>query len=436
MRVGPLPSLSGPAPTCKPQPRMTSNSPVRPGELDGLLCELVLGRPMPSGERLLGVEYERLLLDRTTRASAPLDFCRQLMIDLVEDLDATPVVEGPIVKGLEAAHFAMSMEPGGQLEVASPPKRRLREIDACIEEATVAIERRLEGTRFELAAIGHAPVTPVEKLGLLPRERYRIMDAAMPARGPLTRNMMRATAGFQLTYDVRDREDAGARLALLYRFSPVLLALSANSREVAGRDSGYASFRHHVWWETDRARSGIPAGCLHAETAIDGYLRYAAEAEVLFLERDGGVVAAPGGSLEDLVRAGVITVADVELHLSSLFPFVRLRNYIEVRCFDALPWSECRSLLALVSGLIYCDHAFGAASALSEALVVDDPDALRALHEAAARDGLDAVGPDGRTFRAIASEMLDIARGTLGSDTCDWAEPDDLAAVAARVSGV
>ncbi|MGA1524454.1 MAG: glutamate-cysteine ligase family protein, partial [Planctomycetota bacterium] len=292
---------------------MTSNRPVRPGELEGLLDELVLGRPMPSGERLLGVEYERLLLDRVDRTSAPLDFCRQLMIDLVDDLGAEPIVEGPIVKGLDSARFAMSMEPGGQLEVASPPCRRLAEIDACMDAATAAIERRLEGTRFELAALGHAPVTPVEQLGLLPRERYRIMDATMPSRGPLTRHMMRAPAGFQLTYDVRDREDAGKRLALLYRFSPVLLALSANSREVAGRDSGYASFRHHVWWETDRDRSGIPAGCLHPETAIEGYLRYAADAQVLFLERDGVVVRAPEGSLEDLVRAGVLTVADVAL---------------------------------------------------------------------------------------------------------------------------
>jgi glutamate--cysteine ligase len=415
---------------------MTANRPVRPGELHALLDELVLGRPMPSGERLLGVEYERLLLDRNDRTSAPLDFCRQLMIDLVTDLDAEPVVEGPIVKGLNAARFAMSMEPGGQLEVASPPCRKLAEIDVCMDEATAAIERRLEGTRFELAAVGHAPVTPVERLGLLPRERYRIMDAAMPARGPLTRNMMRATAGFQLTYDVRDREDAGRRLALLYRFSPVLLALSANSREVAGKDSGYASFRHHVWWETDRDRSGVPAGCLHPETAIDGYLRYAAEAQVLFLERDGVVVAAPEGSLEDLARAGVLTVADVELHLSGLFPFVRLRNYIEVRCFDALPWPECRSLLALVSGLIYCDHAFDAASALSELLVVEDPEALRQLHEAAARDGLDATAPGGgRAFRAIASDMVDIARATLGGDKCDWADPADLDAASARISG-
>src|SRR5690606_32858926 len=183
--------------------------------------------------------------------------------------------------------FEMSMEPGGQLEVATPPHEQLADIDHALRRALDAIGRVLEPTPYELVALGHAPVTPVAELGLLPRDRYRIMDARMPARGPLSRNMMRATAGFQLTYDVADRDDASRKLALLYRLSPVLLAISANSRFVGGADSGYASFRHHVWWQTDRDRSGVPPGCMHAETAIDGYIGYAKAAHVLFLVRDG-----------------------------------------------------------------------------------------------------------------------------------------------------
>jgi glutamate--cysteine ligase len=412
---------------------MSQNRTVAPAELDALIERLVLGHPMPSGERLLGVEYERLLLDARTGASAPLDFCRGLLAGLVEDLGATPITEGQVLKGLSAEHFAMSMEPGGQIEVASPPFPNLVGIDASIRAASAAIERRLEGTPFALVCLGHAPVTPVEEIGILPRDRYRIMDARMPARGPLSRNMMRATAGFQLTYDVRDREDAGRRLALLYRFAPVLLAISANSRMVAGQDSGFASFRHHVWWETDRDRSGVPDGCMHPETAVDGYIRYAKAAHVLFLEQDGHAVPAPDLPLAELVARGGVREADVELHLTGLFPFVRLRNYIEVRCFDALPWDECRGLLALVSGLIYCDHAFEAAEELSRALLVDDPTAIRALHEDAARRGLEAVAVDGRGFRDIAREMVGIARATLGGETCDWAEVGDLEPIVARI---
>jgi glutamate--cysteine ligase len=330
----------------------------------------------------------------------------------------------------------MSLEPGGQFEVATPPLTKLWEVDQVIEESTAAIEAALEGTPWQLVCVGHAPVTPVAEIGMLPRERYRIMDARMPSRGPLTRNMMRGTAGFQLTYDVDDREDAGRKLALLYRLSPILLAISANSRQIEGRDSGWASFRHHVWWETDRDRSGVPEGCLFAETALEGYIEYAKRARVMFLHGENDLVAAPDLPLVELAARGVVTEADVDLHLSGLFPFVRLRNYIEVRCFDSLPWELTRSVMALVSGLIYCRHARAAVWGLSEAFLVEDPAALRALHEDAARRGLEARTPTGRSFASVARDMVEIARGTLGGETCDWAEPEDLDAIAARIDAV
>ncbi len=404
--------------------------------LDAAIERLLVGHPTPRGRRLLGIEYERLILERGTGKSAPVEQCVALMELLVDRLEAEPVTEHALVKGLRAARFEMSLEPGGQFEVAAPPLPRLADVDRVIGEATGAIDAELADTPFELVCVGHAPVTPVSEIGLLPRERYRIMDARMPSRGPLTRNMMRATAGFQLAYDVDDREDAGRKLALLYRLSPVLLALSANSRQIAGADSGFASFRHHVWWETDHDRSGVPAGCLHAETALSGYVEYAKRARVMFLHGEDDLVAAPDLPLAELVAKGQITEADLDLHLSGLFPFVRLRNYIEVRCFDSMPWELTRSVMALVSGLVYCNHAFAAAWELSGALLVEDPDALRALHEDAARRGLDARAPDGSTFAELARRLVSMARATLGGESCDWAEPSDLDAIAEHIEGV
>ena len=416
-------------------PCMTVPNPVEPSRLGEILEGKILGSPMPRGRRLLGVEYERLILDRETRASAPVDLTMRLMVELVHRLDAKPVTEGELVKGLIADGFELSMEPGGQIEIAAPPFATMREVDASLTRATGILEDYLAATPYELVSLGHAPVTPVDEIGLLPRERYRLMDARMPARGPLTRNMMRATAGFQLTYDVVDRDDAARKLALLYRLSPVLMTLCANSRRIAGADSGYASFRHHVWWATDLDRSGVPEGCLDVDTAIPGYIDYARRAHVLFLERDGHVVAAPDGTLEELVDRGAVTDADVDLHLSSLFPFVRLRNYIEIRCFDSVDWPLAKSVMALVSGLVYCDNAYAAAWELSEPFRILDPARLRALHEDAARLGLDAVAPDGRGFRAVADDLIDVAKATLGGATCDWSDEHDLDPVRAHVRG-
>ena len=394
-------------------------------ELDPLLEEQLLGGFMGLGTRMLGTEYERLILHKETNESAPVEFCRQMLVGL--DLPgAEPLMDGDVVKGMRADGYELSLEPGGQLEVSSVPLANLAAIDATMGRATANLDAYLAETQYRLACLGHAPVTRVEDIGLLPRERYKIMDADMPSRGPLTRNMMRATAGFQLTYDVTDREDAANKLALLYRLSPLLMAITANSRMIAGEDSGWASYRHKVWWETDRLRSGIPQGSMHAETAVEGYLAYAKQANLLFLHRDQGLIKAPAGSLEDLVAASEVSCEDLEGHLSTLFPFVRLRNYIEIRCLDSVEWSLARSVLALISGIVYCPDATRSAGELSEQLLLEDPIALRDFHLQAAKHGLDAIAPGGTKLRELAVELTSFSAATLGGGDCNWSLPEDL----------
>lgn len=407
--------------------------PITTDQLDSALEEELLGAPMARGGRHLGIEVEHLILDRSTQESAPLSFCRQLLEDLIPDLGGVGSKDGEVLNRVDGDLFFLTMEPGGQLEIATVPLHSLQEIDPVMLRVTEVVRSRLARTNYDLVSVGHAPVTKVSDLGLLPRKRYQIMDAEMPKRGSLTRNMMRATAGLQATYDIQDRADAGRKMAILYRLSPVLLAITANSRMAEGQDSGYASFRHRVWWDTDHDRSGVPDGCLHAETAVDGYIRYARQATMLFLDREDGLVPSPRKSLEQLVSEGQVTRPDLKLHLSSLFPFIRLRNYLEVRCLDAVEWPLAKGVLALMSGLIYCSKATAKAEILSEDLVVEDQPALRELHLGAARDALDARTPDGVSFRDLALELLDYSRATIGGPTCKWATPEDLDAVERRI---
>lgn len=410
-------------------------SPVSLETLDAAIEQHLIGRPMPSGRRMLGLELERLILHRDTRASAPLDFCRSFLAGLVDDLGAEPYEESGVLAKMRAGRFGVSMEPGGQLELDTEPCPNLATLEKIFTEVTGCIEKRLADTPYELVALGHAPQTPVEELDLLPRPRYQIMDSAMPVRGKLTRNMMRATAGLQMTCDFVDRDDAGRRLALLNRLSPVLMSLTANSSMVAGKPSGDASYRHRVWWETDASRVGIPEGTLDAATAVDGYVRFARRAIGLFAVRDGQTVAVEPKPFEELVGAGQVTQEDLELHMTSLFPFVRLRNYIEIRCFDTVEWPLAKSVLALLSGLCYCNKATAGAEALSESFAIRNPDELRAFHLEAARSGLDSSAPDGRGFRDVARELIELAAGRLGGPDCDWAKIDDLELVRRRVEG-
>jgi len=381
------------------------------------------------------MEIERLILDRETGESAPLEFCRELLALLVDDLGAEPISEGGVLSKMRSPRFGVSMEPGGQLELDTDPRPHLAELEPIFAEVTAVIEKRLAGTRYELVAVGHAPVTPAADLALLPRPRYQIMAVEMLKRGALTGHMMRATAGLQMTCDFADRAEAGRLLALLNRWCPVLMATTANSRMVGGSDSGHASYRHRVWWDTDTSRTGIPEGTLDAETAVDGYINFARRAIALFVMRDGSPVAAPPQPFEELVAAGGVTEEDLELHLTSLFPFVRLRNYLEIRCFDTVDWSLAKGVLALISGIVYCPNATAAAERLSEPLAIRAPDALREFHLEAARAGLEAVVPGGPSLRALAAELIELAGATLGADDCDFGMVEDLHTVRSLIDG-
>ena len=243
---------------------------VDPADLDATLETALIGNPKPQGRRLLGIEVERLILHEATRESAPLDFCRQLLDDLATDIGGQRFYDGEVLNRVDGDGFSFTMEPGGQLELATDPQASLSEIDPTMKMIRTLVDRRLEGTGYTPASLGHTPVSKIADLGLLPRRRYEIMDASMVPRGHLTRNMMRATAGFQLTYDVEDRADAGRKLALLNRLVPLMVAITANSRMVEGQDSGFESYRHYVWLHTDRDRVGVPEGGFHAAGQSSG----------------------------------------------------------------------------------------------------------------------------------------------------------------------
>jgi glutamate--cysteine ligase len=416
---------------------MPAGDPIRAEELDERILALLLAPRCGPARRQIGIEYERLLLDRSTGDSAPLEFCRELLASLVGPLGAEPTVEDGVLHRIRAPELDLSLEPGGQVEVSLAPCRSLAEVDALLARADAVLDAALAGTPWRLVALGHAPGAPVAALGLLPRRRYRIMDLEMPARGASSRSMMRATAGLQATFDFDDPADASAKLALLNRLVPLLAALAANSRSTEGSDSGFASWRHRIWLDTDTTRSGIASLALEPAAALDDYVRFARRAVVLFVRRNGVLHPAPRAPLADLVAHGTvpITAEDLELHLSSLFPFVRIRGYLELRCFDSVEWPRARALAGLVAALLYCGGARRGAAEVAAQLVPAARSALGELHLAAARDGLAARAPGGASFAELAGELLRLGRDALGMRGCIYAQPADLDPLAARLSG-
>lgn len=350
--------------------------------LVGLEAEVV---PVDRGGRPLPIEPDPATPDRPATAS--------LLSRLASDLGWCPVTSVVGSPGWRVpGGGTLSFEPGGQLEYSSPPMAGIDRLLAHVESVFEPIGTRAEAEGVVLMARGIDPRTPVEHAPLrLAGERYRRMADHYDRRGAAGRRMMRQTAALHLNVDAAGDPRTAWRVA--NALAPVLIAVFANSPRAAGAETGHRSFRAAQWRELDPTRTGVRP---RVDDAVGDYLAFALDAEA-FLVGSPGRPAAPFGAWPP----GALGLEHWNVHLSTLFPEVRPRGYLELRSVDALPLAWYGAPLALVAG------------------VLQDPETLReALHALppADHDTLVRAGRDGLADPDIAERAqraLDLAAAGL-----------------------
>jgi glutamate--cysteine ligase len=314
---------------------------------------------------------------------------------------------------LKAGRGALTLEPGGQFELSGAITRTIHEtaveLDAHLDEVRVLSEE----LGIHWLGAGCQPFTPAADMPLIPKSRYAFMAPFLEARGTMARGMMRGTSTVQANLDYRDEADCAEMVALSARLSPFVSALFANSSVVGGADSGYASYRCHIWTDTDPARCGTPAFFLDGTFSFARYVDWVLDVPTMFIRRDGGYVDLGGLPFRAFMSDGFeghrATLGDWELHLSTAFPDIRVKRYIEVRGADGGGRDAILGLPALWKGLLYDDDARAAATALVGDLGVDDH---RALYDAVCLHGLDAEWGH-RPIRPIVAGLLEAASAGL-----------------------
>jgi glutamate--cysteine ligase len=234
------------------------------------------------------------------------------------------------------------------------------------------------------------------------------MKAYLPQRGALAHHMMKATCAVQVNYDYADEVDCARKVQAVARIAPLVTAMFANSPLRQGRDTGFQSYRAHIWTQTDPDRCGIP------QWLVDGYsharwLDYLLQVPMMFVRIDGQHLPANGRSFGDYMRRGhqghYPTMADWELHQTSVFPELRVKHTLEVRGIDCVQPSLALASCALYTGLLYDDGALDDCIALGAEL--SSHGSAAELLARAARGGLDAHA--GRSFAAWARDLVAIA---------------------------
>ncbi len=329
-----------------------------------------------------------------------------------------PVYEGENIIALSGADGTISLEPAGQLELSGAPLDTLHE--TCAETARHLEQVRYVGDQLGLGflSLGMWPDKTRGELPIMPKGRYEIMLRHMPRVGSMGLDMMLRTCTIQVNLDYSSE----ARMAKMFRTSlalqPLATALFANSPFTEGRPNGMLSYRSHIWSDTDPQRTGMLPFVFEDGFGYERYADYALDVPMYFVFRDGKYIDASGHSFRDFLDGKLSVLpgekprlADWEDHLSTAFPEVRMKSFLEMRGADGGPHDRICALPALWVGLLYDDTALDAAWDVVKDWSMDERQVLR---DSVPRLGFDAPIGGGRTLRAIAGEVLDIAR--LGLD--------------------
>lgn len=357
-----------------------------------------------------GVELEYLVVDSATHTMARYEGERGIgsLLHFLSDRNGwTPVSEGHSLVGLSRGGATISIEPGGAVEIATQPQPTLDNLLTEMTELTNEVRSAAHHLSCSLLAAGYHPFETKEGVGLVPKERYHLMYPLMARTGSLGQEMMKLTASIQVTLDFSSEEDAIRRYALACRLIPIFIALSANSPFRHGARHEYHSFRSHIWTHTDPRRAGVPPFALTDSPTFLDYATWALEAPVYFLRRTGTLVPQHTRTFSELLSAAEpLSLDDWELHLSTMFPWIRLRNYLEIRAFDMVPPSLQQALVALVHGLFY--HPAGLAPA--EQIVAHlDYHSLARLIEEAIGHGARADGSGGSPLGSLCHRAIAVA---------------------------
>ncbi len=328
-----------------------------------------------------------------------------------------PVMEGDKVISLAGSDGTVSLEPAGQLELSGAAVENLHQ--TCAETGRHLRQVKEVGAELGLGFLGLGlwPDKTRQELPIMPKGRYAIMLRHMPRVGSMGLDMMLRTCTIQTNLDYSSESDMVKKFRVSLALQPLGTALFANSPFLEGKPNGYQSYRSHIWTDTDPARTGMLPFVFEDGFGYERYADYMLNVPMYFVYRDGKYIDAAGKNFRDFLDGNLDvypgqkpTISDWNDHLSTAFPEVRLKSFLEMRGSDGGPWNKICALPALWVGLLYDQSALDAAWDLVKHWTIEDHQRLR---DAVPKQGLHAKLPDGRTLNDLAKQVLDIAAAGL-----------------------
>jgi glutamate--cysteine ligase len=377
----------------------------------------------PAAQHRVGLEHEKVSVLADGSAPTYEGAIAPLLERLAEGAGWRRVMEGDHVIALERGTASVSLEPGGQFEFSDEPRATARACAEVLDAHLAELTGPAAALGIQWLACGFRPLGTLDEVPWMPKGRYAVMREYLPRRGRLGHEMMKRTTTVQANLDFADEADCAEKMRVGMGITSLVTALWANSPLVDGRPAGYQSYRAACWLEMDDDRCGLLPFVFEAGLETQLFRRYAEwalDVPMFFVHRRGQYLPAGGMTFRRFLAEGFhgerATMADWELHLSTLFPEVRLRPYIEMRAADAGTRGMVKALPALYRGLLYDGEARRAAWELVAGWSFAERQALR---RDVPRRGL-AAEVRGQRIHDRCRALVEIARAglaRLGDDT-------------------
>jgi glutamate--cysteine ligase len=389
------------------------------GTRDELVSYLASGCK-PESQWKMGTEHEKF--GYTLNDLRPLPYSgkrgiRTILTGLAERYGWRPVIEdGLPIALLDDTGASITLEPGGQLELSGALLDNIHE--TCTEVNTHLKQVRSISEPLDIAflGMGFQPRLRRDEMEWMPKARYRIMREYMDKVGTMGQDMMARTCTVQVNLDFGSEADMVHKFRTSLALQPIATALFANSPFTDGKPNGYVSYRSHVWEDTDPDRTGMLPFVFDGDMGFEKYTDYMLDVPMYFVYRDGVYIDASGQSFRDFLLGRLPalpgerpTFKDWEDHLTTAFPEVRLKRFLEMRGADGGSWGRLCALPAIWAGLLYHQPSLDAAWDIARDWSMEERLKLR---EDVPRLGLKAT-IRGRTVQSIAKDVIELANDGL-----------------------
>lgn len=373
----------------------------------------------PKEKFRIGTEHEKFVFFAADNGPVPYfgdASISALLKGMQEKLGWEPIMDGANIIGLgeQSGMGAISIEPGGQFELSGAPLETIHETCRESNKHLALVKEIAEPMGIRFLGLGGSPKWSLAETPRMPKSRYDIMTRYMPKIGSKGLDMMYRTCTIQVNLDFASEEDMAAKMRVSMKLQSIATALFASSPFTEGKPNGLLSWRGDIWRDTDNQRSGALPFVFNPDFGFEHYVEWALDVPMYFIVRDGKYHDCThvtfrqfmAGALKGEVADWQPNMGDWTNHLSTLFPDVRLKRFLEMRGADGGPWRRICALPAFWVGLLYDDAALADAEALTADWTFEDVVAMR-----------DAVPSQGLKATIKGRPVLDVARDAVKIST-------------------